>query len=42
MMLLVFFLILVGLGVAAYFGHTADTRDPEYGLGLLLHPRTRN
>ena len=41
MMILVFFLILIGLGIAVSLGRTADSRDTEYGLGLVLghHPR---
>ena len=42
MMILVFLLLLIGLGVAAYFGRTADSRDPEYSLGPLLAPREPN
>jgi hypothetical protein len=40
MMILLFLLALIGLGLAAYAGRTADSRDPEYGLGLVLghHP----
>jgi hypothetical protein len=40
MMILVFFLILIGLGLAASLGRTTDSRDSEYGLGLVLrhHP----
>jgi hypothetical protein len=39
MMILVFFLILIGLGLAASLGRTMDSRDSEYGLGLVLrHP----
>ena len=33
MMFLVFFLILIGLGIAASLGRTTDSRDSEYGLG---------
>lgn len=40
MMILIFFLILIGLGIAASLGRTADSRDPEYGVGPVLghHP----
>jgi hypothetical protein len=31
--------LLVALGVAAVLDLTPDTRDPEFGLGPVLHPR---
>jgi hypothetical protein len=42
MISLVFFLILIGLGVAACLGRTADSRDPDYSLGLVLGHRARH
>ncbi|MDX6256955.1 MAG: hypothetical protein QOJ11_3289 [Frankiales bacterium] len=33
---IVIVLIIVGLGAAALLGRTADSRDPEYGLGRLV------
>ena len=42
MMILLLFLILIGVGVAASIGRTADSRDPEYGLGLVLSNHGRN
>jgi len=38
---LVIMAILAGAGIASYFGLTPDTRDPEYGVGPMLHPRRR-
>lgn len=40
MLILLLVLFLIGLGVAASVGRTADSRDSEYGLGLVLghHP----
>jgi hypothetical protein len=40
MTFLLLFLVLIALGIAAALGGTADSRDPEYGLGLVLnhHP----
>jgi hypothetical protein len=31
----------VALGIASVLGITADSRDPEYGLGRLLRDRNR-
>ncbi len=36
MMLMLLLLVLIGPGIAALFGGTADSRDPEYGLGPVL------
>jgi hypothetical protein len=31
--------LLASAGIAAYFDLLPDTRDPEYGVGPVLHPR---
>jgi hypothetical protein len=36
---LVVLLIIIGLGIAAVLGWTADSRDPDYALGKVLLPR---
>jgi hypothetical protein len=36
---LLLLLLLIGLAVAAYRGHTPDTRDADYGLGRVVEPR---
>ena len=36
--LIVFMVLLAALGVAAYLGRTADSRDPDYGLGRIIDP----
>jgi hypothetical protein len=36
MALLLIVLLIVGLGTAVLAGRTADSRDPEYGLGGLV------
>ncbi|MDP9117146.1 MAG: hypothetical protein M3O28_07795 [Actinomycetota bacterium] len=40
MALLLLLAFLVLLGLASALGHTADSRDPDYSLGLVLRPRT--
>lgn len=37
--IIVLLALVAALGVAAALGLTADSRDPEYGLGLVLRPR---
>jgi hypothetical protein len=37
---LIFLIIIVGIGIASVLGWTADSRDPDYSLGKLLHPRS--
>ena len=36
--IIVFVVILAALGAAVLAGWVADTRDPEYGLGLVIDP----
>jgi hypothetical protein len=34
--------LLIGLGLLSAFGLTTDSRDPEYGVGPLFHPKTHD
>ena len=38
---LLLLLILLALGAASLTGRSADSRDPQYGIGPLLARRTR-
>jgi hypothetical protein len=38
--LIVVLLLFVAAGVAVALDLTPDTRDPEYGVGPMLHPRS--
>jgi hypothetical protein len=40
--LLVLVAFLIFLGVASALGWTYDSRDPEFGLGLVVKPRESN
>jgi hypothetical protein len=39
--IIVFVVLLAALGAAVLLGWTADSRDPDYGLGPIIDPSVR-